>query len=139
MPKRNIHKTWLNRKDRLQLKRDRGTQYAFGARNVLRDAYRARQQFLDANDASEARIDWVTCVSLLRAVGHVLKKRDANRSAFLRMAVDEAWIRWKGSREANRIFFDFIDAERNALLKEFKSLMPVLGQEAPLPPASADT
>jgi hypothetical protein len=55
------------------------------------------------------------------------------------MAVDEAWIRWKGSREANRIFFDFIDAERNALLKEFKSLMPVLGQEAPLPPASADT
>lgn len=54
-------------------------------------------------------------LSMLRSVGHVLDKVDAGTPARKRW-LDERWSCWK--REP--IFREFIDFERNRLLKEFR-------------------
>ncbi len=58
-------------------------------------------------------------VSLLRAVGHVLNKVDGASCPEMRAAVDEVWSEWKADKTANAIFFDFIEDERNSILKEY--------------------
>jgi hypothetical protein len=52
-------------------------------------------------------------------VGHVLKKVDAERSPFLRDALDEEWALVQQGGPANEIFHDFIERERNSILKEY--------------------
>lgn len=54
-------------------------------------------------------------LAMLRSVGHVLAKVDADTPARKKW-LDESWSRWK--REP--IFRDFIELERNRLLKEFR-------------------
>lgn len=54
-------------------------------------------------------------LAMLRSVGHVLAKVDADTPARKRW-LDERWSLWK--REP--IFREFIDFERNRLLKEFR-------------------
>jgi hypothetical protein len=71
------------------------------------------------------RIDWVATVALLRAVGHVLHKVDGSASEVARTAIAAAWQRWE-SDPADAIFRDFIDQERNTVLKEYE-----LGSAAP--------
>lgn len=54
-------------------------------------------------------------LAMLRSVGHVLDKVDADTPARKKW-LNESWSRWK--REP--IFRDFINFERNRLLKEFR-------------------
>lgn len=54
-------------------------------------------------------------LAMLRSVGHVLDKVDAD-SPVKKTWLDERWSRWK--REP--IFRDFIELERNRLLKEYR-------------------
>jgi hypothetical protein len=63
------------------------------------------------------RVHWVACLALLRAVGHVLDKADG---AEHRSVVKTKWDEWKADKNANAIFWNFIEAERNNLLKEYK-------------------
>ena len=70
-------------------------------------------------------------VSLLRAVGHVLNKVDGASCPEMRAAVDEVWSEWKADKTANAIFFDFIEDERNSILKEYR---PAPARVAPVPP-----
>jgi hypothetical protein len=59
-------------------------------------------------------------LALLRAVGHALKNEDAARSIYLRDAVEVAWKRWKTDLYSSQIFYGFIEAERNTLLKQYR-------------------
>ena len=77
----------------------------------LLDEERERQRF---------RILWVAACALLRSVGHVLKKVDVEESDDVARAIDRAWKRWKDNRDANNIFWDFIEEERNVVLKEYQ-------------------
>lgn len=54
-------------------------------------------------------------LAMLRSVGHVLNKVDAATPA-KKTWLDERWSRWK----SEPIFRDFIELERNRLLKEYR-------------------
>ncbi|HLQ90730.1 MAG TPA: hypothetical protein VK148_11910 [Xanthobacteraceae bacterium] len=94
------------------------TQQLFGS--ALRDCYRAFHELKSAEDGAQFRLRWITVIVLLRAVGHVLEKVDARRSPILHDAVTAAWARLRANRYANLIFFEFIERERNLVLKEYE-------------------
>lgn len=63
---------------------------------------------------------WVAAVVLLRAVGHVLSKIDATKSAKHKEEIGRLWEDWKLEREGNWIFWDFIENERNNIVKAYQ-------------------
>ena len=68
------------------------------------------------------RVIWVATVALLRAVGHVLAKADAPKDAALQRVVDEKWKALNASKPSPAIFWEFIETERNALLKTYETM-----------------
>ena len=90
------------------------------ARTVLRDCKSAHALLEDESDEVRFRLFWVAGVALLRAAGHVLQKVDAERSPAIRLQVERAYSQWKRDREANAIFWEFIENERNHILKEYE-------------------
>jgi hypothetical protein len=58
------------------------------------------------------------CVALLRSVGHVLHKVDAASSEKLASNATKWWKGITASKPEPKIFWEFIDAERNLILKE---------------------
>ncbi len=91
------------------------------ARIVLDDCRIVLDSLDSATDERSFRIHWVALVTLLRAVGHVLEKVDATNDARLRRAVNAKWTEWKTNRDENRIFWDFVEAERNSVLKTYEA------------------
>ncbi|NAW85910.1 hypothetical protein [Photobacterium halotolerans] len=90
------------------------------ARKVLRDLQVARD-VLDTEECAERfRVHWVAAIALCRAVGHVLQKIDSNKSPQLKAAISRAYASWKAEPEAHHVFFEFIEDERNAVLKEYE-------------------
>ena len=67
----------------------------------------------------EWSIQWIAGVATLRTIGHVLHKLDAKKSDKHRAVIDRAWAEWNANKDDNWIFFDFIEKERNNILKEF--------------------
>jgi hypothetical protein len=96
---------------------------------VLSDCRKALALAEDAGTEQEFRIHWVALLALLRAVGHVLDKVDGTASPALRKAVDERWDYWRRNREEHRLFWDFIEAGRNAVLKTYELGVPPGGVE----------
>jgi hypothetical protein len=90
------------------------------ARKVLTDCKNAHTFLEEETDATRFRILWVAGVALLRTVGHVLHKVDSTRGPALKTAIDHAYQDWKRNTEANAVFWDFIEQERNNLLKEYR-------------------
>lgn len=90
------------------------------ARKVLRDLRHAHELLEGEDDTTRFRVLWVAAISLSRAVGHVLKKVDYGRSVKLSSEIDKAYSRWKSEPESNQIFYEFIDNERNSVLKEYE-------------------
>lgn len=90
------------------------------ARRVLADCHVALQHADVAIEAAEFRVSWAALVALLRAVGHVLNKVDGERGGALKGAIETRWQLWQNERGANRIFWDFIEAERNSVLKAYE-------------------
>lgn len=89
------------------------------AYRVLADCKRAHELLeLETRD-DMFRLLWVAGIALARAVGHVLDKVDANNDARLARIVRAKFISWKQDKQTNRIFWDFIDDERNRVLKEY--------------------
>ena len=74
----------------------------------------------DEENEQRWRVLWAGAVALLRTVGHVLDKVDG-ADAVIRPAVDAAWARWNRDRSSNAVFWEFIEAERNNVLKEYRS------------------
>jgi hypothetical protein len=62
----------------------------------------------------------VTAVALLRAVGHVLRNSDAKADPILESVVLEAWNRLSSTKPEPAIFWQFIEEERNNILKEYR-------------------
>ncbi len=65
-------------------------------------------------------VPWVGGLSLLRATGHVLQNVDKNKSSRHREVVTNQWQFWTNDKTANWVFWDFIQKERNNILKEFE-------------------
>lgn len=65
-------------------------------------------------------IPWVAGLSCLRSTGHVLAKVDSSRSPKHKEAVSDRWSEWRARPEEHWIFWEFIEQERNNVLKEFE-------------------
>ena len=89
------------------------------SRDVLEDCKQALADFQAATNPVQWRIRWVTLIALLRCVGHVLKNIDRNQSAEWKEAVDEAWKRCNDTKPDPKILWEFIEAERNNVLKAY--------------------
>jgi hypothetical protein len=70
-------------------------------------------------DLRRWRILWAGSMALIRAVGHVLHKVDGTDKV-TRDIANEFFSRWKSSEE-HGIFREFVEHERNNLLKEYRS------------------
>ncbi|WP_208934399.1 hypothetical protein [Paracidovorax avenae] len=90
------------------------------ARKVLCDLEVAHQFLELESDAQRFRITWVAAMALCRSVGHVLDKVDSRTSPRLSVAIKRAWTSWHANREQHKLFHDFIESERNAVLKEYE-------------------
>ena len=90
------------------------------ARLVLDDCHGALSDLIDGIQGAQWRRRWITCVVLLRVVGHVLDKIDGNASGVLRDEIRASYDRLKQTRPEPKIFWEFIELERNNILKEYK-------------------
>jgi hypothetical protein len=99
----------------------RPTTMTIAARQALDDCREAVELLIDGVQGSEWRRRWVLAIVLLRAVGHVLDKVDGNQSPHSRSAIDHWWAKLKQTRPEPSIFWEFIDEERNSILKQYRS------------------
>lgn len=99
------------------------------ARRVLSDVEAVRAKLEDEVGRTEWRLYWVTAVVLVRAVGHVLTKVDGAAVTVVRDIANELHRRWKTDNDNDAIFRDFIEQERNSILKEYEFGM----SEGPIP------
>lgn len=90
------------------------------ANNVLCDCEIALALLEKERDADIWRVHWVGAVALIRAVGHVLRHVDRKELPEFADAIDRAYERWKSGAD-HRIFREFINQERNNVLKEYRS------------------
>lgn len=91
------------------------------ARWALKDCRDAALELRQNNDVFAWRRRWLTVVSLLRAIGHILKKIDSKQSQNYKHAIDLWWRDLNSNKPENEIFWKFIESERNSLLKEYRT------------------
>jgi hypothetical protein len=89
------------------------------ARLVLDDCRLALRLLEDETDLRRWRVHWVAAIALVRAVGHVLAKVDGKAQA-LGSASRAAYARWTSDAPEHEIFREFIEKERNTILKEYE-------------------
>ncbi|MGF6491664.1 hypothetical protein [Pseudomonas frederiksbergensis] len=94
--------------------------YTTHARRVLSDVEAVRAKLENEVGRTEWRLYWVTAVVLVRAVGHVLTKVDGAAAPVVREISNELHRRWKNANAGDSIFLDFIEQERNSILKEYE-------------------
>ena len=90
------------------------------SREVLKDCKGALKDFKDGVQGNEWRRRWITSIVLLRTVGHVLSKVDALHNPLLSNIIDTEWKKLQDNKPEPRIFWEFIDKERNNILKEYQ-------------------
>jgi len=90
------------------------------ARAVLRDCEAALEDLRAGATGLLWRTRWVAAVALLRTVGHVLDKVDGESSPKLKAAVSSAYGALKTTRPEPLIYWEFIEKERNNLLKLYE-------------------
>lgn len=90
------------------------------ARVVLQDCKFAVVKHTNDLVGEDFRISWISVVTLLRAIGHVLEKVDAKQSPAMKQAVYQKWGELQQSKPEPYIFWDFIEEERNRLLKNYE-------------------
>lgn len=91
----------------------------YQAREVLSDCRIALQLLEEEQDLQRWRVHWAAAVALIRAVGHVLEKVDGRNPA-VKQAAAKMYLTWKGAASEHLIFREFIEKERNNLLKEYQ-------------------
>jgi hypothetical protein len=85
---------------------------------VLADCRHALEFLEQETDPRKFRLFWLAGVAALRSVGHVLAKVDSDSHEAISREAAAAYIRWKHDKEKHKIFWSFINEERNTLLKE---------------------
>jgi hypothetical protein len=98
----------------------RKNQVSLLAWEVLRDCEHALEMLQTENSFDNFRIIWVAAIAQVRSVGHVLDKVDGERSPGLKKIIAETYREWKTNKDANSIFWDFIESERNSVLKQYE-------------------
>ena len=91
----------------------------FKAREVLSDCKDALEE-LNNVQGSIWRRRFITAMTLLRAVGHVLIKVDGKTGDIHKSVIENQWAIWKNDRKNHEIYFSFIEKERNLILKEYQ-------------------
>ncbi|WP_297325650.1 hypothetical protein [Nitrosomonas sp.] len=91
------------------------------ARKVLKDCRDATGDLVDGIQGGEWRRRWILAVVLLRAVGHVLAKVDGARSDEYKNEIKSWWTALKEGKPNPDIFWEFIEEERNTILKEYST------------------
>jgi hypothetical protein len=91
---------------------------ALAAEAVLKECEFALYCMEREDDRRKFKLFWMAALAGLRSVGHVLKNVDGPREPQIEKSAASAFARWKADREKHRIFWEFIEDERNALLKE---------------------
>ncbi len=97
---------------------------AIAARRVVRDiriVHEDLRRALGENDLQRTRIAWIAALTLLRSVGHVLAKVDTRRAGWLKDAINTKHQAVKQDMFHNLIFHEFIERERNVVIKEYKA------------------
>ncbi|MBY6153383.1 hypothetical protein KUV47_09190 [Vannielia litorea] len=87
------------------------------ARKVLADCETALRLLEDETDLDVWRVHWVGALTLIRAVGHILHKVDG-KDGGIREFAERSYQAWK-AKDEHAIFRDFIERERNNILKEY--------------------
>jgi hypothetical protein len=90
------------------------------ARQVLEDCRQALEEIKDGVMGRQWRIRWVAAVTLLRTVGYVLDKVDGLSDPLLKQIIDKEWEKLKRMNPQPTIFGEFIEAERNNIIHEYK-------------------
>jgi hypothetical protein len=90
------------------------------AKKVLSDCEIAHSLLEATEDEVVFRLLYISCISLLRSIGHVLDKVDSTISDSHARTIKSAYERWKAEPEASKIFWMFIEEERNNVLKEYE-------------------
>ena len=90
------------------------------ARVVLLDCDAALTDLRTEPTGHTWRCRWAAAVSLLRAVGHVLKTVDSQASTEMADAIRAAWETLQRTRPEPEIFWQFIEEERNNVLKAYQ-------------------
>ncbi len=90
------------------------------AHQVLDDCRIVLSKLERSDEESEFRVNWVTMVTMLRTVGHVLAKVDGQQNEVLENIIKIKWCEWKANKEKNKIFWQFIETERNTVLKTYE-------------------
>jgi hypothetical protein len=90
------------------------------ARKVLSDLCVSRELLQAEQSSDQFRVLWVASVALCRAIGHALQKMDSISSPQLRLAIKGTYESWKSSPDLHSVFFEFIEDERNSVLKEYE-------------------
>lgn len=105
---------------------------------VLQDCKIALKLIENEDDSDIWRVHWAGAVALLRAVGHVLHKVDSVEHPDLKQTIEAQFRVWNSDSSEHQIFRDFIDQERNSILKEYTSsahdggLLPILIEQFPM-------
>ena len=89
------------------------------AREVLNDCKLTCWELKDAlekNDQSLIRVRWITCLTFLRMVGHVLHKVDQPKYPNNQKQFDDIY----SNKKNESIFKNFIEQERNNALKGYQ-------------------
>lgn len=73
----------------------------------------------DGEELYEWKLYWIAGIAALRIIGHVLDKVDSEKSAEHKAITSKWWQDLKSDRENNAIFWEFIEKERNSLLKTY--------------------
>jgi hypothetical protein len=89
------------------------------AREVLRDCRVALDLLETEEDLRVWRIHWVASLALIRAVGHVLHKVDSSKQKW-KGSIKSAYCKWTSEDPEHEIFREFINKERNNILKEYQ-------------------
>jgi hypothetical protein len=90
------------------------------ARSALADCRWALAQYSSELSGPPLRVAWIGIVTLLRAVGHVLHKIDSQHNSDVDQIVKELWSHWTSTKPEPEIFWEFIESERNTVLKQYE-------------------
>ncbi len=90
------------------------------ARKVLADCRYAHELLELEENERKFKLLWVSCSSLLRAVGHALYKVDCRDNDDLKNTVANWWSSLRQNKAEHSIFFEFVERERNNVLKEYE-------------------
>jgi hypothetical protein len=87
---------------------------------VLGDCQVALKMLEEEKSLERWRIVWAAAVCLIRTVGHVLDKVDCANDPTLKKITAQHYQHWKGEASEHLIFREFIEKERNNILKEYQ-------------------